>query len=100
MPDRIEITGNIFDIVAAPAPKEIEIWLNRTIALYQNNYQVIGDSRHVQVAEDGKWSCFVVETDNMETETYYIFRIGRQKFKKFVPADFSPVKFNNLPGAY
>jgi len=96
----IEITGNIFDVLTVPAPKNVEIRLNKLVALYAGNYQVVGDSKTVQAAEDGTWSCFVLDTDGMESESYYIFRIGNQKFKKFVPADFPAAEFNNLPGAY
>ena len=96
----IEIRGNIFDILTAPAPKNVEIQLSKRVALYPGNYQVVGDSKTIQAAQDGTWSCSALDTDNMEAGSYYLFKIGNQTFKKFVPGDFSPVEFNNLPGAY
>ena len=96
-PHRQQVAGRFKDLDVTPETSSLFISLNKRLALYGEDIQIVGDRTEVEMDVEGSWQTELVDTDNMEEGTFYRFEINGRIYEKLIPTAVHCWQFNLLP---
>lgn len=96
-PHKQQVAGSFKGLDVSPETDKLKISLNKRLALYGECCQIQGTQTEVEMDAEGNWSTELVDTDNMESGTFYRFEINGRVYEKLVPVAAHCLEFNQLP---